>query len=140
MKQRKFIACNTSSCSDECNGHVKYFKEKNSDMFFVRSTNGNHRIQKCEIKIDKTKGKCTWTQPEMKYNRSQQRCLEQKNSIVQKSMNNALPIYSKFAFHRIIHFIVVIVILFAVCSPVSGQQQQQQQQQELRQIMRNSGE
>lgn len=145
MKQRKFHIYDTSSSSDECNGHVKYLKEINSDIF-VQSTNGNRRIQKCEVKIDKTTGKCTRTQRfHMKQNRSQ-RCLEYNNNnndnIVQTSMGIALPIYSKFAFHRIIHFsVVAIILLCTVCSPANGQQQQQQQQQEeLRQNMRNTGE
>ena len=139
MKQRKFNACNSSSSSGECNGHVKLFKEINSDMF-VRSTNGNRGIRNSEIKIDKTKGKRIRTQPQMKYSRSQ-RCLEHNSIVVQKNMvNNALVIYSKFAFHRIIHFVIVVVLLFAVGSPVRGQQQRQQQHPELRQILRNTGE
>lgn len=133
MKQRKSSIYDISSSSDGCNGHVKYFKENNRYDMFVRSTNGNRRIRKYEMKIDKTINKCTEIQAQMNYNRSQ-RCLEY-NNIVQ---NNALPIYSKFAFHRIIHFAavaVVVVVIFTICSPVNGQQQQ-----ELRQTMQNTGE
>lgn len=125
MKQK--IMCIYSSTCNECNGHTDSFKRISTDKFLC--ANGS-RLPNHEIKIDKTKEECVQIQPNMKYNRSQ-RCLEH-NIIVQSSLNNA-PIYSKFAFHRIIHFIGIL-LLFVVCSTVNGQQQ------ESRQRTQNTGE
>lgn len=116
MKEKTFFAHNTSSSSDECNGHVNNFKRISGDKF--QCTNGN-RSPNCEIKIDKTNEERAQIRSQMNTKRSQ-RCLEHNDIIVQSSFNNA-PIYSKFAFHQIIHFVVVL-LLFAVCSTVNGQQ------------------
>lgn len=116
MKENIFSAYNTSSSSNECNGHANNFKRISGDKF--QCTNGS-RSPNCEIKIDKTNEERAQIRPQMNNERSQ-RCLEHNDIIVQSSFNNA-PIYSKFAFHQIIHFVVVLV-LFAICSTVNGQQ------------------
>lgn len=113
MKQRKSCASDINSSSDECNGHVRSFKRTSKDEF--RSRNGN-RCRNSQIKSDKPKKACVHG-PQMMYNRSQ-RCLS-RNNTVQTSLRNA-PIYSKFAFHRIVPLIVIL--LFIGCYVVNGQQ------------------
>lgn len=111
MKQRKLNGISFSS--DECNGLVKNIKRTYKDAF--RSTNGNH-FRNIHIKIDKPNTVCV-RGPHMTCNRSQ-RCLTQ-NTIVQTSFRTT-AICSKFAFHRIICFIVIL--LFAKCCTANGQQ------------------
>lgn len=124
MKQIKSNVYNISSSLNECNGHTDSFKKISRDKFLC--ANGS-RSQNCEKKIDKTNEEHLQIQQRMKYNRSH-RC----NIIVQSSLNDA-PIYSNFAFQRIIHFIVIL-LMFDVCYTVNGQHQ------ESRQRTQNTGE
>lgn len=110
MKQRKSYASDINSSSVECSGHVRSFKRTSKDEF--RSRNGN-RFRNLQIKSDKPKKACVHG-PQ---NRSQ-RCLS-RNNTVQTSLRNA-PIYSKFAFHRIVPLIVIL--LFTGCCVANGQQ------------------
>lgn len=113
MKQRKSCASDINSSSEECNGHVRSFRRASEYEF--RSRNGN-RCRNLQIKSDKPKKACAH-EPHMMYNRSQ-RCLS-RNNTVQTSLRNA-PIYSKFAFHRIVPLIVIL--LFTGCCVANGQQ------------------
>ncbi|XP_031634876.1 disintegrin and metalloproteinase domain-containing protein 19 [Contarinia nasturtii] len=110
MKHREY----KNSIIDMCNG--KYINKFIRDKF--QCTNGN-RFRKCEVKIDKTNEEDIKTLSHTKCNRSQ-RCLEHK-SIVQSSRKNNTLFYSKFAFHRLIN--LMIVLLFIACTIVNGQQQ-----------------
>lgn len=121
MKQIKSCVCSISSTLNECNGHTDSLKENRSDKFLCE--NGS-RSPNCETKIDKTKEERLQIQQRMEYNRSQP-CLEH-NIIVQSSLNDASN-YSKFAFHRIIIHLIVILLIFDVCYTVNGQQQESRQ-------------
>lgn len=126
MKENNKIRARTalSSSLNECNGHANNFKRITRDKFQCTNTNGS-RSPNCETKIDKTKEERKHIQPQIKYNRSQ-RCLEHNDILVQSSFNNT-PIYSKFAFHQIIRF-TVILLLF-VARSVTCQQQQESRQE-----------
>lgn len=119
MEQRK-CASDINSSSDECNGHVRSIKRTNKDEF--RSSNGN-RCRNLKINTDKPKVACSFahTMPQMQCNRSQ-RCLSHSNT-VQTSFQYA-PIYSKFAFHQIVLFIVIL--LFTGCCVTNGQHTESQ--------------
>lgn len=135
MKQRKLSGTNSTSCSDECNGHVNNFKRANIDE--CRSTNGNHIRHKIQIKSDKPKkfDACAYEPQMNKLNRSQQQWWQQQqqqmwcrqfydSKLVQYCSFRIRPNYAKFAFHETIRAIVVIaLVLFSVhCVSANGQQ------------------
>lgn len=114
MRQKNLCASDKIFRFNDCNGHVKSNKRISDDEF--RCTNGN-RCRNLQINIDNAP-EVYVHETQMKCNRSQ--CCLSQNNQVQTSFRN-VTIYSKFAFHRIIHFIIII-LLFAGCCVVNGQQ------------------
>lgn len=119
MRQRKLCASDRNFSSYECNGHVNSYKTTNKNEF--PSTNGN-RCRNFKINIDKNAPKVYMHEEKMKTKkRSQQQCRRRsKKYRIQTSFQNAAT-FSEFAFHRIVLFIIVI-LLFVGCRVANGQQ------------------
>lgn len=115
MKQRKLCAGDIDSSSEACNGHVRISIKRTIRNEF-QSTNGN-RCRNMQIKTDKPKNEAYAHEPQIKCHRSQ-RC-RSHNHTVQTCFRKA-PIYSIFAFHWIVLFIVIL--LFTGCCVTNGQQ------------------
>lgn len=123
MRQRKLCASDINFSSYECNGHVNSFKTTKKHEF--PSTNGN-RCRNFKINIDNNAPKVCMHKAQMKTkNRSQQRCRRRRRRRSQTyreqtSFRNAAT-FSEFAFHRIVLFIIVI-LLYVGCCVANGQQ------------------